>query len=299
MASGKLDRLKAWYPSRLFQAYGESQAGNYAAALAFNAFMSMFPLMLGLLAVLGLVIRDPQAQQHFETTVVGFFPSDAHSALTNMLRSVRQHAGLLGLVGILGLLWSGSSLFTSMEFTLGKVFGARQRDFLRQRLMALMMTGIFVVAIVLSVVVNAAVGLVHGLPFLGPVVGALVWIGFMTTIYRVVPNRTFTLADLWPGALLAGLLMEVLTLLWPLYTGLSHGFNTYGSTFALFFLLATWLYFLSQFILLGAVANRMRMGTPIVEGAQPGTQEGTIETQATGASDRHGDRQHAGAYRSR
>ncbi|HUE68591.1 MAG TPA: YihY/virulence factor BrkB family protein [Candidatus Acidoferrum sp.] len=294
MAAGKLDRLKAWYPTRLFQAYGESQAGNYAAALAFNAFMSMFPLMLGLLAVLGLVIRDPHAQQHFETTVVGFFPSDAHSALTNMLRSVRQHAGLLGLVGILGLLWSGSSLFTSMEFTLGKVFGARQRDFLRQRLMALMMTGIFVVAIVLSVVVNAAVGLVHGLPFLGPVVGALVWIGFMTTIYRVVPNRTFTLADLWPGALLAGLLMEVLTLLWPLYTGLSHGFNTYGSTFALFFLLATWLYFFSQFILLGAVANRMRMGTPIVEGAQPGTQEGMIETQATEASDRHGDRQHAG-----
>jgi membrane protein len=295
MAAVNLDRLKAWYPSRLFQAYGESQAGNYAAALAFNAFMSMFPLMLGLLAVLGLVIRDPHAQQHFETTVVGFFPSDAHSALTTMLHSVRQHAGLLGLVGILGLLWSGSSLFTSMEFTLGKVFGARQRDFLRQRLMALMMTGIFVVAIVLSVVVNAAVGLVHGLPFLGPVVGALVWIGFMTTIYRVVPNRTFTLAELWPGALLAGLLMEVLTLLWPLYTGLSHGFNTYGSTFALFFLLATWLYFFSQFILLGAVANRMRMGTPIVEGAQPGTQEEMIERQVTGASDRHGDRQHAGA----
>jgi membrane protein len=284
MAAVNLDRLKTWYPSRLFQAYGESQAGNYAAALAFNAFMSMFPLMLGLLAVLGLVIRDPHAQQHFETTVVGFFPSDAHSALTTMLRSVRQHAGLLGLVGILGLLWSGSSLFTSMEFTLGKVFGARQRDFLRQRLMALVMTGIFVVAIVLSVVVNAAVGLVHGLPFLGPVVGALVWIGFMTTIYRVVPNRTFTLAELWPGALLAGLLMEVLTLLWPLYTGLSHGFNTYSSTFALFFLLATWLYFFSQLILLGAVANHMRMGTPIVDrvdGERPPTRVATTSSRPT------------------
>ena len=294
MGAGNLDRLKASYPSRLFRAYGRSQAGNYAAALAFNAFMSMFPLIIGLLAILGLVIRDPHTQQHFETTVVGFFPSDAHSVLTGTLGGVRQHAGLLGLVGILGMLWSGSSLFTSMEFTLGKIFGGRQRDFLRQRLMALMMTGIFVLAIVLSVVVNAAVGLVHGLPFLGPVVGALVWIGFMTTIYRFVPNRTFTLAELWPGALLAGLLMEVLSLLWPLYTGLSHGFNTYGSAFALFFLLATWLYFLSQFILLGAVANRMRMGRPTAEGDLPSSVAGVIETEATQAAEQHGERRHAG-----
>ena len=282
MGTGKLDQLKASYPSRLLRAYGQSQTGNYAAGLAFNAFMSMFPLMLGLLAVLGLVIHDPHVQQHFESTVVGFFPNDAHSVLTHALDGVRQHAGLLGVVGILGLLWSGSSLFTSMEFALGEMFGTRQREFLRQRLMALTMTGIFVVAIVLTVALNAAVGLVHVVPFLGPLVGALVWIGFMTTIYRVVPNRTFRLAELWPGAVLAGLLMEVLTLLWPLYTGLSHGFNTYSSSFALFFLLATWLYFLSQFILLGAVANRMRMGPPKEEGgAVPNAEEGVLETEAT------------------
>ena len=281
MGAGKLDQLKASYPSRLLRAYGRSQAGNYAAGLAFNAFMSMFPLILGLLAILGLVIRDRHVQKQFEATVVGFFPSDAHSVLATTLDGVRQHAGLLGVVGVLGLLWSGSSLFTSMEFALGEVFGTRQREFLRQRLMALTMTCIFVVAIVLSVAVNAAVGRVHVVPFLGPVVGALVWIGFMTTIYRFVPNRTFRVAELWPGALLAGLLMEVLTLLWPLYTGLSHGFNTYGSSFALFFLLATWLYFLSQFILLGAVANRMRMGPPTEEGAVLDAREGVLETEAT------------------
>jgi membrane protein len=290
-----IKRLKASYPGRLLQAYGESQASNYAAALAFNAFMSMFPLILGLLAILGLLIRDPRTLHHFETTILGFFPGDAHGALTTTLHGVEKHAGLLGLVGILGMLWSGSSLFTSMEFALGRMFGAKQRAFLRQRMMALLMTGVFAVAIVLSVALNSAVALVHVLPFIGPVSGALVWVVFMTTIYRFVPNRTFSLGELLRGAVLAGVLMEVLTLLWPLYTGLSHGFNTYGSTFALFFLLATWLYFLSQFILLGAVANRMRMGSPTTAGAVPEAEDGAFETEGTVAADRQAGRRQPSA----
>src|SRR3981081_1781664 len=107
---GTADRVKSAYPVRLYRAYGESQAGYYAASLAFNAFMSMFPLILGLLAILGLAIRDPQTQKHFESTVLGFFPGDAHSALSRTLTGVSQHAGLLGLIGILGMLWSGGSL---------------------------------------------------------------------------------------------------------------------------------------------------------------------------------------------
>ena len=41
-----------------------------------------------------------------------------------------------------------------------------------------------------------------------------------------------------------------------------RGFNTYGQQFALFFVLATWMYLLSQLLLFGAVFNRMRLGAP-------------------------------------
>ena len=62
--------------------------------------------------------------------------------------------------------------------------------------------------------------------------------------------------------LIAGTAMEILTLVWPLYTHFSKGSSTYGAVFALVFLLASWLYFLAEFILLGAVANRMHAGEP-------------------------------------
>jgi membrane protein len=224
-------------------------------------FMSMFPLLLGLLSIVGLLLRSRGQQAQVEAMLLGFFPPDAHDALQRTLGGVRQHAGLLGVVGVLGLVWSGGSLFASMEFALGEMFGARQRDFVRQRLMALVMTAVFVVAIVVATFANAALGLVGSLPvlgaILGPLVGVLTWFALMLLIYRVVPNRTFsTVSQIWPGGLLAAVLMEALSLIWPVYTHLAHGFDSYGSAFALFFLLATWLYLLSQVILLGAVANR-------------------------------------------
>ena len=109
-------------------------------------------------------------------------------------------------------------------------------------------------------------------PVAGFVLGALVLTGLLIVIYRFVPNRSFRTAEIWPGALVAGLLIEVLSLVFPIYAKLAHGFNTYGQQFALFFLLATWLYLLSQLLLLGAVFNRMRLGAPREEGAvaQPG-----------------------------
>ncbi|HKC20080.1 MAG TPA: YhjD/YihY/BrkB family envelope integrity protein, partial [Candidatus Dormibacteraeota bacterium] len=66
--------------------------------------------------------------------------------------------------------------------------------------------------------------------------------------------------------LLAGVLIEALSLGFSLYARIAGGFNTYGATFGLFFLLATWFYLLSQLILLGAVYNKFRLGEPETRG---------------------------------
>jgi YihY family inner membrane protein len=254
------------YPGRLAGAFGSSQAGNYASGLAFNAFLSMFPLILGLLAILGFATQSQGAQHSVLTAILAFFPRSASPELKSAFASVQHYSGLFGIVGVLGLLWSGSSLFTSMEFSLGMVIGARQRSFFRQRGMALVMTILFVVSLVLTVGVNSLIN-IGGLGWLfEPVVGLIVWFAFMLAVYRLVPNRTYRVRELWPGVVIAGTAMEILTLLWPLYTHIARNFSTYGAALALFFLLASWLYFLAEFILLGAAANHMHVGDPDVRG---------------------------------
>ena len=265
-----LTRVAGWfmrtYPGRLIAAFGSSQAGNYASGMAFTAFVSMFPLILGLLAILGLATRSESTKATVLTAILAFFPKKAGPEISSAFEGLRHYSGLFGGIGIVGLLWSGSSLFTSMEFSLGMVLGVRQRSFLRQRGMALVMTFLFPISLVVTVGINSLIAL-PGLGFLfEPVAGLLVWFAFMLAVYRLVPNRTHRVRELWPGILIAGVAMELLTLLWPVYANLSHNFSTYGTVLTGFFILATWLYLLSEFILLGAVANRMHAGEPDARG---------------------------------
>lgn len=283
------------FPVRLARAYGKAGAGYFAGTLAFNMFISMFPLILGVLAVVGLVLRNPALQQQVEGAVVGFFPADARPSLLTAMQGVRQHSGLIGVVGIAGMLWSGSNLFVAMEFVLDRIFGVEDRGFVGKRSMAFVMTVLFILAVLLTVFLNAVTAFLHSVPWVGPVIGAAVWILFVLALYRIVPNRTFRVSQLWGGAILAGVLMEALTLVWPFYTALSHGFSSYGATFALFFLLAAWLYFLCQFILLGAVANRMWLGTPEAAGAVASPETEAIETDQTRVLDEVADRSVPGA----
>ena len=280
--------LSRTYPGRLIQAYMASQAGNYASGLAFTAFLSMFPLIVGLLAILGLVTSDPAVRSTFLTSALNnFFPSDTNTqqTITQALDGVRHNSGLFGAIGIAGFLWSGSSLFTTMEYALGRMLGSRQRDFLRQRGMALVMTLLFAVSVAVTIGLNSSLALLGSVPHIQPLLGLVVWLLFMASVYRFVPNRTHRARHIWPGVVLAATLMEALSLVWTPFAALSHNFNTYGTTFALFFLLASWLYFLAQFILLGAVAIRMHAGAPEVPGLLATRQPAPLETEATHAAD--------------
>jgi membrane protein len=244
-------------------AYGESQASNYAAALAFAAFLAMFPMMLGALSILGLAIRDPATEARFQNFILQIFPGSAQPELQSAIRGVRQSAGWLGLVSLGGLVWSASGIFATMEFALTQIFGTKQRNMIRQKLMGFVMMMVLVVALAITVAANAAAGYLSPyIPYawvLSFVIGGVVMVVLLVLLYRFVPNRTFSLREVVPGALLAGVLIEVLSLGFPLYDRFAGRFNTYGAQFALFFLLATWLYLLSQLLLLGAVYNKFRI----------------------------------------
>jgi len=254
-------RLKSSTAVRVIQAYGSSQSGNNSSGLAFNAFMAMFPMILGALSIIGLVVSSPSVRSQAQSFILRTFPGRSGAELNAVVTTDLHHyAGLLGIVGVLGLLWGCTNFFASLEFCLGRIFDIGQRGFLRQRAMGAVMMLALVAALLVAVGATTLMNLVPVMAGLGPLVGFLAMALLTLVIYRLVPNRTFRIRELWPGAALAGLLIELITLLFPLYAKLAHGFDTYGQSLALFFLLATWLAFLSQFILIGAVWNRVRLG---------------------------------------
>jgi membrane protein len=179
-----LKRITSSRPVQVIQAYVGSQGSNYASSLAFNAFLAMFPLILGMLAIVGFAVNDPGTQKNLYNGVVSVFPADAHDEILKALTGVKHNAGILGIVSIVGLLWSGTSLFASMEFVLTKIFGTKQRDMLRQRLMGMIMVVVFIAAVLFAVVANSAAAASTGAGLIGAVAGAVVLVALMTAMLR-------------------------------------------------------------------------------------------------------------------
>ncbi len=273
----RIRRVFSWgkdsLPLRVVTAYGQSQASNYAAALAFAGFLAMFPMILGALSLIGLAIRDPGTEARFQNFIVQAFPGNAQPELQSAIHGVKQSAGWMGLVSLGGLLWSASGIFATLEFALTQIFETKRRNMLRQKLMGLVTMALLVVALGVTIAANSVAGYLSSyIPFawvLSVLFGAVVMVTLLVLLYRFVPNRTFSVREVLPGALLAGVLIEALSLGFPLYARFAGGFNTYGAQFGLFFLLASWLYLLSQLLLLGAVYNRFRLAKPATKNTGP------------------------------
>jgi len=253
-------------PLSIVMAYFGSHATDHAAGLAFNAFLSMFPLMLGLIALVGLFPQSDEIKSAVEKVLVVAFPPSEQAGMLRTFEHAKASAGALALFSLLALVWSGTNLFSSMEFALNQIYLCASRSFWRTRLMGVVMLGVFLVAVGASVGISTALAIAPGLAVLGFGFGWIVMTALLLVIYRVVPNRRTRFSDVWPGALVAGLSIELLNLAFPIYLHLTRSAATYGRSFGFLFVVGTWTYLLSMLLLLGAVINWMRFDRGRLEG---------------------------------
>jgi membrane protein len=202
-----------------------------------------------------------------------------------VLRSTRANPGLLGLLSTVGLVYSGAALFGSLEMAFNRLYGAANRGFVQQKLMATGMLLLFAALLLLSLAAASVAEAVHALTqqaatvwladfpgrdhlvALGGRISTLGWILpggwaflFFLLIYGVVPHHRLTLQQVWPGAATAAVLFVAISQIFPLYLRYFGHFDRYGAVFALTLLLLTWFYFLAHSILIGAAINAYFFG---------------------------------------
>ncbi|MGH2723774.1 MAG: YhjD/YihY/BrkB family envelope integrity protein [Actinomycetota bacterium] len=195
------------------QRYGDDAGGYLASSIAFYGFLSLFPLILLALSVVGFVLAgNPQLQDRVANSIAAAVPGLDAIVGRNIDRLVATRAGA-GIVGLVGLLWSGTGVIGAARSALGRIF--RQPStmgFLRQRVW-LVLTTVWLGAVGLVTVGLAAVigGIrVRGpggvaLVALVPVVTAALDFAMFLLAYRVLPIRRLPWRRLWPGAAFAAL----------------------------------------------------------------------------------------------
>src|SRR5512139_1732629 len=91
---------------RVMGEYGDDDGGTMAAGVSFYIFLSLFPLILGAIGLLGFFIASSNIEDQLFTFFRNNIPG-ATDVLQNNIEKVISLRGTLGIVGVLGLLWSG------------------------------------------------------------------------------------------------------------------------------------------------------------------------------------------------
>src|SRR6266849_2128709 len=139
-------KLSAWRrrpPLSIVMAYFASHASDHAAGLAFNAFLSMFPLMLGLIALVGLFPQSDDIKGAVEDVPVKTLPPSEQAGMLRTFQHAKTSAGALAVFSLLALVWSGTNLFSSMEFALNQIYICGSRPFWRTRVMGVVMLAVY------------------------------------------------------------------------------------------------------------------------------------------------------------
>ncbi|MBI3969539.1 MAG: YihY/virulence factor BrkB family protein [Chloroflexi bacterium] len=258
---------------RFVTKYLGDEASMYAQVIAYNALFSMFPILLAVVTISGLVLRGSGASDQMLGSLAAALPADASRDVIDALQSTERNAGLLAIVSFVGLLWSGSSLFGAIETGFDHAYGLPSRSFVMSKLMGSVMIFVFAILALLTVTASGAATFLVGfsedaLPFtipggklittaLGYAISiASAFVMFLAVLW-VVPNRRFRLSQVWRGALLAAFLFVLVSQIFPIYARYLGGFNRYGATFGLFFLLMTWFFFLGQILMVAVEVNAL------------------------------------------
>lgn len=249
---------KIWeFSKQVYRSYLKHQGTKQAAALAYFGLFSIFPLMLFLVYLGSFFISSEEIYNLLSAYLREVFPAGANN-LIQILDQTLNTRGSIGLVSIVGLLWSGSSVFGVLETALNDIWDSPSRTFWQRRGLAAVSVVILGVAFLASF-------------FLGPLMSWLLSGGildgelssFLTEfvvltlvgvlLYRIFPNKKVRWEPALLGAIIGAGFLVAARIVFSVYITLiiSRYGLIYGSL-ARFLLLALWVYLVGVLMLLGA-----------------------------------------------
>ena len=285
---GRLER--AWAPvgrsfvvrllTRTVQELSDDDATHLAAGVSFYALFSLFPLLLGLTALLSFFVDSGELRSDLTEFVAGFLPGSEELIDRNLDAALRLR-GAIGLFSIAGLFWSSSAVFGAITRAVNRAWDIHKDRPIyiskpRQLLMAVGVGGIFALSLSALTLVRITARVPEpDLPGLGLLYDAaarvflhgaslgLTMVIFLV-LYKFLPNTKTYWKYVWVGAVIASVLFEIAKNLFLVYVEHVADFQDVYGSLAPIIALLLWAYVSSFILILGAELSseygRMRRG---------------------------------------
>lgn len=249
------------------QRFGADECATRAAAIAYYALFSLFPLAIGLTALTSWVLEALAFEADFLALLVSYLPGAEELLRENVAKAIELR-GPASIGAVVGLVWSARAVFAAMLAALNRAWDvAEPRPFLLRTLVQVGLVLAVALFFFLSVLTTTLLRLLLGVevphlgwrPFDNPLWQTLATLlplamsilSFLI-LYRFVPNAAVLWSDVWAGALLAAALFELAKSSFVWYTqNLARFELVYGSLSAVVALLL-WAYVSGLVLLLGA-----------------------------------------------
>jgi len=241
--------------------YGDDNGGVLVSNLAYSSFVSMFPLLLVLVTILGLASAvDASFRQDVLNAVASQAPV-LGKQLTGNVHELKRSSIIGLIVGLVGLLWGTTGLAQAGLFTMEQVWNlpGPARPGFAQRLgrallfISLLGVGVIVTTLLASLDTYGNHALV--IVILAEVLAFAVNIGMYLGAFRVLTPKGVPSQRLVPGAIVGGIAW---TLLQILGTYLVHHFLHSDSAYGIFATvlgLLAWIYLAVEITVYSAEVN--------------------------------------------
>lgn len=275
MAKAKRNLVLVWF-DLLKQTFGEwleDKAPQLGAALAYYTVFSLAPLILVLLAIVGLIFRnDPAGAWSKITEQMSYFlDKSAIEVVQNIAQKAAEPSkGIFAtIIGIALALFGASGVFGQLQDALNTIWGVKAKPgggiwgFLRTRFLSFAMVGgvcfLLLVSLVLESLLKGFSQWIQAI-FAGGIVVALgvYWIFDLAVIvllfaiiFKYLPDVKIQWRDVWIGAAMTAIFFAIGKWALGLYLGSGSAGSAYGAASSLITLLL-WVYYSSQILLFGA-----------------------------------------------
>ena len=249
------------------------KAPQLGAALAYYTVFSLAPLVLILLAVIGVIFRnDPAGAWSRLTEQMGYFVDKSAIKVIQDVARTSAASGKSTLATIIGIalaLFGASGVFGQLQDALNAIWGVKAKPergiwrFLRARFLSFAMVAGVCFLLLVSLTIEALLkGFSHYIQARLPgglTIAVAVYLIFdfavivavFGMIFKVLPDVRIHWRDIWVGAIITTLFFVIGKWVLGLYLGSGTAASAYGAASSLITLLL-WVYYSSQILLFGA-----------------------------------------------
>ena len=270
----KLDALGErwpWFATVLAvqKRYGELNGNYLASSVTLSSFLSIFPLLLFAIAILGFFSAGSPDRAGDIVGELGI-TGDARDGIIEAIKTAERSRRTATVIGIAGLLWSGLGLVAALQYAINAAWQVTGRGW-RDKLKGLTWLAGAALLFSTSFATSAVIRLLPAfLAPLGILAGLSVNLGLWMWTFKVLGTREVGWKALLPGAVVGAVGLEILKAVGAFYVpgAVASASALYGTLGVVFATLA-WLLFFGRLVVYAAVVNVVRWeedhGTVVME----------------------------------